>query len=105
VFGVYFASETAQVELESERVKAPAVSMEQRGSPALSPVQSSARPVAPSIRGLHPSTSQLNVSVFCELNTFTFQLYVFAFRGLCPEVSSSKAFQVELKSGRLLWLL
>jgi hypothetical protein len=64
VFGVYFASETAQVELESERVKAPAVSMEQRGSPALSPVQSSARPVAPSIRGLHPSTSQLNVSVF-----------------------------------------
>jgi len=55
-------------------------------------------------RGLHSSTFQHNVSTFCLQQTSTFRLDVSTFCGLCSEVASAKTSQVELRSGRLLWL-
>jgi len=54
-------------------------------------------------RGLNSSTFQLNVSAFCGQHTSTFPLDVITLFGHVGR-SSAKASQVELRSGRLLWL-
>ena len=41
---------------------------------------------------------------FCGLQTSTFRLDVSTCCGLCSQVASAKTSQVELRSGRLLWL-
>ena len=55
-------------------------------------------------RGLHSSTFQLNVSIFGGLHASTSRLDVSTFCRLCWELSLAKMVQVELRSGRLLWL-
>jgi len=54
-------------------------------------------------RVLHSSTGQLNVSAVNGLHASTIRLVVITLCGLRREVSSAnKAYQVKLRSGRLL---
>ena len=61
VFKVYYVSETAQVELGSGRVQAPAASAK---NVVVRSSLTNTRSSGPTIRGLHPFTFQLNLSCF-----------------------------------------
>ena len=69
-----------------------------RGRWTVGSCQCDSRPVLeclrPSIRGLHSSASQLNLSALCGLHASTFRLDVSTFRGLCGEFSVPKRFKL-----------